>query len=230
MVSDLTHPHIANQVAALMCRVTEDVLWAESRDWFIARHGRVNFSTRVGAGKATHCKNTNGRRNFEVTYGMGMIQSKADPNQAKSWTTGKEIIKRGYYNGELTMENLLAQTVCHEFAHAVQVINGWRHYGEVHNADFYRVLDRMHQGGAAARVREELTQKVAQAQISLGFNSPLNTPPVLRVHQRARVVSRGGEVITGEIVSVRRTTVLLRADRESGGKTWKVSMHMLQCI
>tara|TARA_R110002124_G_scaffold128157_19_gene288728 strand:+ start:25625 stop:26188 length:564 start_codon:yes stop_codon:yes gene_type:complete len=102
-----------------------------------------------------------------LTYGTEMIVSKSDKACLSLWTTGREVSQRGYYNGELSLLNVLAQTIVHEFGHVVQIILGRRYKGSVHNAEFYQILDRIHSSGEAEKIRNELNERCLAFNIDL---------------------------------------------------------------
>lgn len=154
-------------LAGVLCDITREVLWEGTRAWVLERNPAASFSARVGTGKKTCCYSHDG--NFIITYGRLMVGSQYDPNRARFWTHGKEILERGYFKGRLELPELLAQVTCHEYAHLVQVIKGWRYHGGMHPPEFYKILDRMHDGGAADLVFAELQSRCAAADIPLEF-------------------------------------------------------------
>ena len=147
-------------IAEAMCDVTASVLWSRTKTWAYDRKPGMEFSTRVGAGNATYHRCVDHRH--EITYGVGMIRSKHSDQNISSWTTGREIIQRQYYGGNLSLLNALSHTCLHEFGHLIQVITGKRTAGSVHNEAFYAILDRLHASEVASLVRHELNLRVRE--------------------------------------------------------------------
>lgn len=151
----MDHRFIAKQ----MCQLTEEMLWKPRRDWALKRNPKAALTTRVGSGNKTylsHHRDMSVSGQMTITYGLKMVASKANPDTMCGWRSSRELRERGYYGGELNMLNLLAHTMAHEFAHLVQVLLDWRHINSVHNADFYRVLDRIHASEDAVLLRDSL--------------------------------------------------------------------------
>lgn len=201
------------QVAGLLCVATRQVLWHTVQPWLLRQPGRHSLHCRVGRGEATYYR-TAGNNEHTLTFGWKMVASKHDAAVARQWRTGREIVERGYFGGELTMPTLLAHTCCHEFAHLIQSIKGWIDRGSIHNAGFYRVLDRLHRAGAAQRVLEHLEHQADRAGIALNFIEgpappPLAPPAVFRPGELVSFDYRGQSVV-GEVIRVNRKTVNVR--------------------
>lgn len=98
-----------------------------------------------------------------------MLSNKRNVEDARNWITSHEIESRQYFNGQLNYAHLLAHTCCHEFAHLIQVINGWWKRGSIHNADFYRILDQIHQSGKAQEVLAFVNEQALKQNIPLDF-------------------------------------------------------------
>lgn len=149
----MDHHFIANT----LCDLTRIYLWEPRINWARSRNPTAELVIQVGRGKATYVKH---RRDLTgpltLVFGQKMVASKANPHELCNWLGSKEIVRRGYYGGELNMLNALAHTAIHEFAHVVQVLLGVRYDGSSHSAEFYKILDRAHQSGEADRLRERL--------------------------------------------------------------------------
>jgi hypothetical protein len=88
-----------------------------------------------------------------------MIQQKvSDCEKAKEWRTGKEIMSRGYFNGDVSIKNTLVHVIMHEFAHHIQTMENKRLKGSVHNDGFYEILDRFYRDGEHEKVMNYLEQ------------------------------------------------------------------------
>lgn len=221
-------------IAGWLCQASDQVLWRRASDWLDAQPGRHRLHCRVGHGEATYYR-TAGNNEHTLTYGWKMVASKCDEEAARNWRTGREILARGYFGGELTLPSLLAHTCCHEFAHLVQSVKGWIARGSIHNAQFYRVLDRIHGAGAAQDVRHFLESQARAQGLELTFRPPQTSPrehdrPAFRVGQRVTFDYRGSAII-GEVIRVNRRTVNVRPLRPQRGEAYfRVSPQFLNAV
>lgn len=157
-------------VARAMCKITEEMLWRPRKSWALKHNPTASLRIRVGNGKATYLSSNRDLAkgaNMTLTYGVMMVASKTNPDKMGKWLTAREIKQRGYFGGELTLLNVLAHTMAHEFGHFVQVILGRSYSGSVHNPEFYNILDRIHSGGEANKIREALHEHCMQLNIDL---------------------------------------------------------------
>tara|TARA_B100002049_G_scaffold204909_1_gene164723 strand:+ start:13251 stop:13778 length:528 start_codon:yes stop_codon:yes gene_type:complete len=149
-------------LASLMVLASNEVLYSKHKKWVAVKHPGVSLEFRVGSGKATYHSSPRlrtGVRKHQITYGVKMIASKlTSRNVAMKWRTGKEIKCMGYYDKNVTMQTLLAHTILHEYAHFYQTLTGGREYGSVHNDEFYRILNRLHECGLADDLLDWLMQ------------------------------------------------------------------------
>ena len=146
-----------NVIANLLVSATQRGLLKRVETWLERNHPNAKLKVRVGRGQATQVSFTEGEDDYTLTYGVKMIQSKfTSYAQCSAWTTGKEILKRGYFNGKLTVKHALVHTVIHEFGHFIQILGGYVQAGSIHNDKFYEILDRMHKSGAAMEVLDFL--------------------------------------------------------------------------
>lgn len=146
-------------VALAMCRITEDLLWKPRMAWASKHNPKAKLTIRVGSGKKTylsHPRDVKANAHMTLTYGVKMVASKTDPNYICKWLTSREVHERKYYGGQITLLNVLAHTIAHEFGHFVQVILGRRYDGSVHNEEFYVILDRIHASGEGDKIRDAL--------------------------------------------------------------------------
>ncbi len=157
-------------VAKAMCIVTEELLWKPRIGWALERNPTADLRLRVGSGKKTYLSirnDSNRNASMTITYGVKMVESVTDPISLGQWLTSREIRDRGYYGGQITLLNVLAHTIAHEFGHFVQAILGRYESGSVHNAGFYEILDRIHARGEAERIREALYKRCLVHNIDL---------------------------------------------------------------
>jgi hypothetical protein len=147
----------SERIAQLLLQATEQILLGRIKSWLVHNHPKVTLELRVGTGKSTYHRSTLGSFAHSITFGKKMIESKvASYKQSARWTNGNEIVNMGYFDGVLTVQNVLAHTITHEFGHFIQVISGHRPEGSVHNDKFYEILNRMHSSGAAHEVLDFL--------------------------------------------------------------------------
>lgn len=166
----LSNRDLGRTLARFLCEVTVSVLWELYGDRVRAAQPGARLHVRVGEGKRT-CHTSGPPGSHTITYGRLMAESKLEnQEQACLWRTGKELVARGYFRGDATLPNVLAQTVCHEFAHLIQTVEGGRTYRSVHNPAFYRVLGEIHADGAADLVREQFVSLCANAGIELSWS------------------------------------------------------------
>jgi len=156
-------------IGMIMCNATESILWGKTKDWVFGKNKAITFRSRLGTGLKTYCRSYRNIK-FEIVYGSKMINSKFDFAQAQCWTTGKEILERGYFNGTLQLPELLSHTVCHEFAHLVQFVKGWVYDNNVHNKYFYTILSRIHESGIANTLLEYINVEAKNAGILLEYD------------------------------------------------------------
>lgn len=157
-------------IARAMCEVTDEVLWQPRRAWALKHNATADLVLRVGSGKQTcvrHAKDTARDARLTLTYGKMMVADVMDPDELCRWRTSREVFERNYFDKQLTLLNVLAHTIAHEFGHVVQNILGRRHEGSVHNQEFYAILDRIHSSGEAEKVRAALHQRCMDQAIDL---------------------------------------------------------------
>ncbi|WP_372997573.1 hypothetical protein [Marinobacter sp.] len=132
-------PYDASRVAHAMATIATSLLGAAYRDEFKAKNAYV--TAKAGKGNSTYHRAQNG--NHKLTFGPGMVAEKANGNGA-AWLSAREIKRYRFYNGDQSVSSLLAHTILHEFAHAIQTLRGERLRGSVHNPAFYRILTDLH--------------------------------------------------------------------------------------
>lgn len=183
-------------VAKAMCKVTEELLWKPRIEWALKHNPTADLKLRVGSGEKTylsHRRDVDKDARMTLTFGSKMVASKTNPVELGNWRTGKEVGERGYYGGEVTLLNVLAHTMAHEFGHFVQVVLGRRYSGSVHNPEFYTVLDRIHAKGEGDRIRAALHERCLIHNIDLmkiGAIAQASSEPVLTM----RDIRRGQEL------------------------------------
>ncbi|SOB77153.1 hypothetical protein SAMN04488490_2922 [Marinobacter sp. LV10R510-11A] len=222
----------ARRLGELMCEVTQSTLWQPAAAWVKNRVPSSTLVCRVGSGQATYHRFDPQYKQHQITYGLRMIQAKHQPNTASGWLSSREILKRGYFDGELSTLNLLAHTCCHEFAHLLQHSAGQRFRGSVHNRHFYTILDELHENGGANAVREELAERAGQ----IGMPLPEQTFELPNPSQQragwnvgeAVCFDHGLRDFQGEIVRVNRKTCTVHGTGKSRGTRYRVPMQMLR--
>lgn len=101
------------------------------------------FSSRAGEGMQTYHKFDPRSRTHSITIGKKMILEKLGHASASGWLSFKELERYGYYK-EITPVTLIAHSLIHEYAHALQTSQGARTRGSVHNHAFYAILASLH--------------------------------------------------------------------------------------
>ena len=135
-------------IASIMVQISQNIVWPVIHE--ICKEEKVKvkypFQAKVGSGSRTYhiLKKDKHVLKHTVTYGQKMVLDKFDYERARKWLTGREISEKGFLNSELSFKNLMAHTILHEMAHALQTIMGDRLHKSVHNPAFYRWLKRLH--------------------------------------------------------------------------------------
>jgi len=146
----------AKAITNIMCTLTTTILLEHVRPWLATKSDcPIRLNVESGRGNKTYHKRMK-PNHHKIIYGPGMVLSKYENSTDCIWLSEKEINNRGYYEGDTSMPSLLAHTCCHEFAHFIQTLNGWRRRGQVHNEEFYSILDRIHSNQVAEKVRGAL--------------------------------------------------------------------------
>ncbi len=101
------------------------------------------FTSRAGDGLKTYHKFDRRNQTHSITIGKKMILEKLGRARASGWLSFKELERYGYYK-EITPVTLIAHTLIHEYAHALQTSQGARTPGSVHNHVFYAILASLH--------------------------------------------------------------------------------------
>ena len=196
-------------IAGWLGRATLEVLWqGAAHEKLLVDAGRHHLQCRVGSGEATYYRRL-GRREHLINYGCKMVASKQDQQIASRWLTGREILQRGYFGGELSLSGLLAHTCCHEFGHVLQSISGGLARGSIHNRAFYQIVDRIHGSGLASEVCRYIEHQARSRQLSLSFSPGASQSPFTQVFAPGELVSfeYRGQPVMGEVLRVNRKTV-----------------------
>ncbi|TVP54736.1 MAG: hypothetical protein EA349_10715 [Halomonadaceae bacterium] len=213
-----------------MSDTTEQVLW---QGWQQAGgYHLTRLTCRPGRGRATYHRHDPGAHHHEIVYGTHMVADKADPGHCAGWLSTREIRQRGYWQGEVSMLNLLAHTCCHEFAHLQQSLTGVRRRGQVHTPRFYQLLDDLHQCGAADTVRDTLFELARARQLPLSA-----TPHTLPAEPRERLAAyapgdavlfgQAPDVRTGQVIRVNRKTCTVMGTGRHRGLRFRVPPGLL---
>ncbi|GAA3949787.1 hypothetical protein [Allohahella marinimesophila] len=162
---------LARLTASALCDFTKTRLWntAHASDALYLNH---DLLCRPGVGRATYHRFDSASRRHLIVFGQKMIvdkwQSVVNGTGAlERWLTVREIRRRGYFDGLVSLESVLLQTCLHEFAHLLQTVDRKRRYGSVHNEAFYTHLQRLHDtvdlNLARSQLRELLPQQLVGA-------------------------------------------------------------------
>ncbi len=202
-------PQQSRAIAQLLGRATLEILWhGAAHDLLAVDLARQQLRCRVGAGQATYYRRL-GQREHLINYGSKMVASKHDRQAAAQWLTGREILQRGYFGGELSLGGLLAHTCCHEFGHVLQSLSGGLARGSIHNRAFYGIVDRIHARGLAEDVRRYIEEQARLRGLTLAFSPDPGPKPAAEDFEPGELVcfEYRGKSVTGEVLRVNRQTV-----------------------
>nr|WP_166268851.1 hypothetical protein [Marinobacter caseinilyticus] len=225
-------PQDARSLGHLLCTTTAEVLWQPARGWIRERHPGTLLACRVGAGQATYHRFDPRLRQHSITFGARMIIAKHRPDTAAGWLSSREILNRGYFDGQLSTLNLLAHTCCHEFAHLLQHVAGKRKRGSVHNRHFYEILDNLHASGAAQSVRTTMQHTAPDHGLSLP-DQPFaiaSSGELLAQWQVGDAVGFGSDAHwrEGVVQRINRKTCTVAGTGASHGLRYRVPASMLR--
>lgn len=221
-------PQQCHAVAGILCAATEQVLWPQVQAWLARRPGVHTLVCRVGRGEATYYS-PRGEGVHLLTYGRKMVASKFDAALAAQWRTGAELLERNYFAGELSLAAVLAHTCCHEFGHVIQGINGWISRGSIHNRGFYRIVDRIHQSGAAQEVREFIEHEASARGLPLVFIATPSAAPLAQFAPGELVsFEYRGRPVLARVLRVNRKTVNVKpVTPRMAADYFRISPHFL---
>lgn len=228
-------------IAGIMAEISHNIVWPVIHEICKDHNKTVKhpFSARIGSGNSTYhtLKRHEGKIKHIVTYGQKMIKDKFDHNRAEQWLTGREIIEKGFFSGNMTYPNLIAHTILHEMAHALQVIMGDRNYKSVHNAAFYQWLTLLHKK-CGTDVLESLHKKSEQKKISLEFKKQKAAAneqkteiaeTFLKVHKIYQCYFEKKPVLVKllKINPKRLVVTVIEKNHHENGKSYYVPRHLL---
>lgn len=226
---DTTH----HKIAQLMARVTRNVLW---KPWqhSAGQAGTNELHCRAGRGRATYHRFHPQSRRHEIVFGALMVADKHDPTLGENWLSTREIRQRGYWGGEVSTLNLLAHTCCHEFAHLQQYSTGQRSHGRVHTPGFYRLLDGLHQCGAAEDVRRQLVAGSRELTLPV-CGRPWPEPRTDSLQSRFQPgdeirFGQGAHAKTGRVLKVNRRTCTVEGTGRIAGRRYRVPGPLMEKI
>lgn len=223
------NPQFFHLVGEAMCAGLNEILWPQRQLWLTANTGKT-ILCKVGSGQATYFKPQT--KVDTIVFGKKMVASKCQ-NFAGPWLSYRELVRFNYFGGNTSPLNLLAHTVCHEFAHYVQSHCRQRRRGSVHNADFYRYLSDIHRLGLAQQLRQYLLEKVP----SLAELQPLEQKVETSTVTKVPALRAGDTVsfnykrkqITATVIRVNRKTVSATAAGKFGTRprNWRIPFSLL---
>jgi len=217
------------QIAEFLCQLTEDHLWNSTSFSDVIAFDRYKLKTRIGCGMATYCKFNPKENMFTINYGKKMIESKFNQQQVKLWMTYREVDSRHYYNRVTTLINILAHTVCHEFAHVIQQVTKSISKGSIHNAHFYSILDKIHTSDESVIIRQKLEHFFLKNAISPEYeDKSLSTNNVFDVQIGTTAsFSHKKKVISGVVIKINKKTVQIKVKKFLTDTVWKVPKQCL---
>ena len=220
--------HDSQIIAQLMCDITRDLVWPHVQA-ITKSHGHVmsgQLSARVGSGQKTYhqLSPVNGRYTHKIIYGKKMVEQKKDYAFSKIALSGREIINKNFYKGDLTYPNLIGHTVLHESGHAIQTVIEKRFANEVHNKHFYAVLEQLHEACGLDTVRE-LESRAQRMGVSLEFD---HTSYDLDEHGQKKFKSLDIEhhqVVAVDVRGDRCLGVITKAGKEKSDVLFYAGIH-----
>ncbi|MDH5393091.1 MAG: hypothetical protein OEY11_07905 [Gammaproteobacteria bacterium] len=218
------------QIAQILCTITNQLIADESIQFNDLSLQKVKLKSRVGSGLSTYCRHELKKNTFTITYGKKMIKSKFNQNEVKHWLTYREIIKRHYYNGEISVANLLAHTICHEFSHLIQQLSGWHKRGSIHNHQYYKILDYMHDAKIAENIKARLVAQCLKSGIDIEYD--ILTRPQLAPANKTFIINdtisfeHKQKTYTGKVVKVNRKTLIVSVKKLFKYSSWKVPKQL----
>tara|TARA_B100000700_G_scaffold178953_1_gene197616 strand:- start:11939 stop:12976 length:1038 start_codon:yes stop_codon:yes gene_type:complete len=172
--------------------------------------GSHPLSVRVGSGRRTCHQFDRLQRNSVITYGKKAINDKIQNGQKSlGYTTAKEIKQYGFFNGKITTKNLLVAVVLHEYAHYIQVLNGQRYRGSVHNDHFYEILNDLHYQGYANEVKSFLDNDPVFNQLpDEKINEEANNlKEKIKTGDKVSFTLKSGKKVTQRVIRLNQKTV-----------------------
>ncbi len=212
----------AKAITHIMCNLTTTILYEHVSPWLNQKFNEpVRLDVMPGRGGRTYHQKIK-LNHHKIVYGPSMVLSKFENRAGSLWTTEKEIASRGYYNGDLSLTSLLAHTCCHEFSHFIQVLNGWRYRGDVHNDEFYSILDRLHQNEVAENIRVRLHQGLLDAGLPIdkieNMQKSTDTEPYIRTLKKGDpiLIISGNKTLNATFTKSNRTTINIIFQNKKG--------------
>lgn len=213
-------------VADAMGQVTRQHLLPAAADHWPELHS-YRISCRTGSGRATYCKQLS--QGYVITYGRQMVGDKFSAEDCQGWLTGREIMERGYFDGQLSPVNLLTHTLCHEFAHILQFLGepGRRINQRSHTARFYRELDAIHQLGIAVLAREKLLARLVQRLDQALLCGELQPAAIIKPSLGATVYFKHQQLtLSGKVLRRNRHTMTIEVSNGQRRSHWRVPYHL----
>jgi len=220
------------QIADILCKLTEEVLWNSNSFSDVMEFSNYKLKTRIGCGMATYCKFNPKENTFTITYGKKMIESKFNQQQAKLWMTYREVLSRNYYNQNTSLINILAHTVCHEFAHVIQLLTKPAIKGSIHNTSFYSILDKIHLSDEANIIRENLecyfsSNSISADYLTDSYSTDNKYMIDVSIGDSVKFLHKK-KVYTGKIIKINNKTVQIKVKKLLTATIWKVPKRCLE--
>lgn len=205
-------------LAEIMIKISHQIVWPVIQDICREHNKKVQhpFMGRVGSGARTYhiVKIHNRKKHHIVTYGKKMLEDKLIQQRAEQWLTGKEIIEKKFFDGVVSYKNLVAHTILHEMAHALQTIMGDRTYKSVHNKAFYQWLKLLHKK-CGEQVTNTLSEMSEKKNIKLDFTSKKTAGNNINVKSTPNISEPSTKLKTNGFYQcyLKRESVLVKLDK-----------------
>lgn len=166
-----------NDIANVLGECVDEILFPFYYQNETSHQYRHTLTTLVGSGRRTYHQKKNSNQHI-IVFGKKMISSKLKSiTDASKWLTFQENKKYNFFNGEITVLTLLSSVVIHEFGHYLQTVRGHRLYRSVHNAEFYKILNELHDSGFGERVLDYLKNDIRTSDLKFISDKPIPAVP-----------------------------------------------------
>lgn len=212
------------QIAAILCELTTDLLKESKLESEKVSLLNISLNTRVGSGLATYCKSDRRNKEYTITYGRKMIKSKFNQNELPHWLTYREILKYNFFNSDVSIVNVFTHTVCHEFSHLIQQESGCYLRGSVHNAYYYKILNRFYESGIADQIKAQLIEACKKNGLSLEsefFELKKDNGEVFYINDAISFTHKC-KVHNANVVKINKKTVIVNVKSLFKTTQWKI--------
>lgn len=216
---------IYSDIANHLLKTVEKTLYEPISGWINTKEPRPRVAFRIGSGQKTYIRYTH-ENEITYTFGVKNIQQKHDIFNIGRWLSTDEIIKRNYFDCDITYINLLTHVALHEHSHVIQRLsNTLKEETGSHNNSFYRALDRIHESEYKQNFIDELSARMIEDRLPMRFLNGVERLPKeqilfwqrmdkgIDVEGEQTSFILGEELISGRIVKVNPKRTKIHTDR-----------------